>query len=98
MSSPSDIKKLQDSLEKLHVSLNQNGVHQTNSLKDDIGILLDVLHCPVFDSILCVQVTLTVSPDFHQQSTHSSISLSLHCAAIVRAVTGTSGPSSLHFA
>lgn len=51
-----DIKKLQDSLEKLHLSLNQNGVHQNSSLNDDIRVLLDVLQCPVFDSILAVQV------------------------------------------
>ncbi len=51
-----DIKKLQDTLEKLQVSLNQNGVYQGNTLKDNIQILLDVFQCPVFESIVNVQV------------------------------------------
>lgn len=51
-----DIKKLQDSLEKLHSSLNHNGLHPSTTLKDEIGVLIDVLQCPVFESIVTVQV------------------------------------------
>ncbi|KAH9418784.1 hypothetical protein DERP_004110 [Dermatophagoides pteronyssinus] len=70
-----DIKKLQDSLEKLYntSSINYNGnigqqqqQQQSSSttsahqqlLKDDIRILLDVLECPVFESIVNVQVDI----------------------------------------
>ncbi|OTF73554.1 hypothetical protein BLA29_010008, partial [Euroglyphus maynei] len=67
-----DIRKLQDSLEKLYntSAINFNGnIGQTSSaatattttnqlLKDDIRILLDVLECPVFESILNVQYSI----------------------------------------
>ena len=69
-----DIKKLQDSLEKLYntssINFNGNVVGQQQQqqqqssthqlLKDDIRILLDVLECPVFESILNVQVIIII--------------------------------------
>lgn len=73
-----DIKKLQDSLEKLYntSSINYNGnigqqQQQSSStnlahqqlLKDDIRILLDVLECPVFESIVNVQVDIRIFTD-----------------------------------
>nr|XP_046917644.1 multiple PDZ domain protein-like isoform X1 [Dermatophagoides farinae] len=75
-----DIKKLQDSLEKLYntssINFNGNVVGQQQSsthqlLKDDIRILLDVLECPVFESILNVQYSLQQLREQFQQ--HPSI-------------------------
>lgn len=59
-----DVRKLHDSLEKLYnastISYNGTGpgtpATAAATLKNDIRCLLDVLKCPVFESILNVQV------------------------------------------
>lgn len=58
-----DIKQIQDLLERIQQSLKLKENLNDANLKDDIKTLLTVLQCPVFGSIIAIQVSIA---PFHQ--------------------------------
>lgn len=53
-----DIKQIQELLERIQQNLKLKESSNTTNLKDDVKTLLTVLQCPVFGSILAIQVLM----------------------------------------